>query len=84
VEDLRNVSPKLVPFSGSNKIATIKDFHSLAPQAQVNGLAIGKLRGQVNPGYYSQVEEAATEFRALAREVVKRMGIKRCSTLEVH
>jgi len=76
VEDLRRVSPTLVPFSGSNKIAMIKDFHSLAPQAQVNGLAIGKLKGKVNPGYYSQVEEAAAEFYTLAREVIKRMGIK--------
>jgi cellulose biosynthesis protein BcsQ len=75
VEDLRSVDPALVPHSG-NKVGAIKDFHSLAPQAQLKGLAIGKLRGHVNPGYYSQVEEAAVEFDVLAREVCKRMGIK--------
>ena len=75
VEDLRSVDPSLIP-QGGNKIAAIKDFHSLAPQAQVKGLAIGKLKGHVNPGYYSQIEEAADEFQALAREVLKRMGFK--------
>jgi cellulose biosynthesis protein BcsQ len=75
VEDLRKVDVKLVP-NGTNKIASIKDFHSLAPQAQVKGLAIGKLRGHVNPGYYSQIEEAGQEFLELAKEVLKRCGIK--------
>jgi len=75
IEDLRKVHPDLVPHS-SYKIAAIKDFHSLAPQAQVNGLAIGKLKGLVNPGYYAQVEEAASEFLGMAREVVKRMDLK--------
>jgi cellulose biosynthesis protein BcsQ len=75
VEDLRKVNPALVPHGG-NKIAAIKDFHSLAPQAQAQGLAIGKLRGHVNPGYYNQVDEAKDEFRALAREMLKRMGMK--------
>jgi cellulose biosynthesis protein BcsQ len=75
VEDLRKVHPGLVPFA-NNKIAAIKDFHSLAPQAQTSGLAMGKLRGHVNPGYYPQVEEAASEFEDLAREILKRMEIK--------
>lgn len=75
VEDLRSVNPDLVPHGG-NKLAAIKNFQSLAPQAQVNGLAIGKLKGRVNPGYYLQVEEAAEEFRGLAREIIRRMGIK--------
>jgi cellulose biosynthesis protein BcsQ len=75
VGDLRKVDPSLVPH-GSYKISAIKDFHSLAPQAQANGIAIGKLRGHVNPGYYAQVEEAETEFRHLAQEVIKRIGIK--------
>jgi hypothetical protein len=78
VEDLRNVHPDLVPQT-TNKIAAVKDFHSLAPQAQSNGIAIGKLRGHVNPGYYPQVEEAASEFKELALELLKRMGIKRKS-----
>jgi hypothetical protein len=42
VEDIKKQDPSLVPTDG-NKIGSIKDFHSLAPQAQVLGLAIGKL-----------------------------------------
>jgi cellulose biosynthesis protein BcsQ len=75
VADLRNVDPSLVPHSG-NKIGAIKNFQSLAPQAQNAQVAIGKLKGHVNPGYYLQIEEAANEFEALAREVLKRMKIK--------
>lgn len=77
VEDLRKVHPELVPQT-TNKIAAIKDFHSLAPQAQTRGLAMGKLRRQkgINPGYYSQIEEAASEFSLLARELLKRADIK--------
>ncbi len=75
VDALRAVDPKLVPHQGSNKLAAIKDFHSLAPQAQDYGLAIGKLRGRVNSGYNAQVTEAADEFEALAREIMKRTGV---------
>jgi len=75
VEDLRKVHPNLVPQT-NNKIAAIKDFHSLAPQAQTKGLALGKMKGHVNPGYYPQVEEAASEFQDLAQELLKRMGVK--------
>ncbi|MQA29101.1 MAG: AAA family ATPase [Luteitalea sp.] len=74
VADLKAVDPALVPHAG-NKLASIKDFHSLAPQAQSLGIAIGKLRGHVNSGYYSQIDEAAVEFQGLALEVMKRMGI---------
>lgn len=74
VDDIRKVDPKLVP-AGSNKVGAIKDFHSLAPQAQQLGLAIGKLRGHVNSGYYAQVDEAKHEFNVLASEVVARMGV---------
>lgn len=76
VQDLQAVNPKLVPRDGKNKIAAIKNFQSLAPQAQEFGLAIGKLRGNVNPGYYGQVDEAAQEFDVLTREIVRRMGFK--------
>ncbi len=75
VEDLRQVDPALVPHGG-NKLAAIKNFQSLAPQAQAQGLAIGKLKGRVNPGYYEQVDEAASQFRDLAKEIMKRMGLK--------
>lgn len=75
VSDLKKVDVGLVPH-GSNKVGAIKNFQSLAPQAQSLGLAIGKLRGHVNPGYYSQVEEAKTEFHTLATELKKRMGME--------
>ncbi len=77
VDDLRKVHPSLVP-QATNKIAAIKDFHSLAPQAQTNGVAMGKLKGYpgVNSGYYPQIEEAASEFKLLAREILKRSGVK--------
>lgn len=74
VEDIRKVDPSLVP-EGGNKLGSIKDFHSLAPQAQEYGIAIGKLRGYVNPGYYQQVDEASTEFATLAREILRKIGI---------
>jgi hypothetical protein len=76
VEDLRKVDPALVPL-GSNKLGAIKNFQSLAPQAQQLGLPIGELKGHVNPGYYSQIEEAASEFEHLAREIAKRMNLKK-------
>jgi hypothetical protein len=78
VKDLEKVDGRLVPF-GTNKIGAIKNFHSLAPQAQSLGLPIGKLKGHVNPGYYKQVAEAKVEFEQLAREIVKRTGLKRPS-----
>lgn len=74
VNALRAVDPSLVPYA-SNKLAAIKDFHSLAPQAQDYGLALGKLRGRVNSGYNAQIDEAKIEFEALAREIRKRTGI---------
>ncbi|MFP5275557.1 MAG: ParA family protein [Acidobacteriota bacterium] len=74
VSELRAVDPKLVPFA-SNKLGGIKNFHSLAPQAQSIGVAIGKLKGQVNSGYYAQIEEADLEFSALASEIARRMKL---------
>jgi cellulose biosynthesis protein BcsQ len=75
VDVLRKTHPQLVPHT-NNKIAAIKDFHSLSPQAQSIGVAMGKLKGSINPGYYPQVEEAAMEFQDLARELLQRMKIK--------
>jgi cellulose biosynthesis protein BcsQ len=74
VADMRAVDPSLVPHGG-NKLGAIKNFHSLAPQAQKYGLAIGKLRGYVNSGHYVTVDEAADEFKELAQEIVNRAGI---------
>lgn len=75
IKDIEGVDPTLVPHSGSNKLGGIKHFHSLAPDAQRHGTAIGKLRGLVNPGHYPQVQEAANEFDHLAKEIIKRTGI---------
>jgi len=72
VQDLRQVDPHLVPHGG-NKVGAVKNFHSLAPQAQEYGLAIGKLIGHVNPGYYDQVREAGSEFQVMAQEIAKRL-----------
>lgn len=74
VEDMKAVDPKLAPHAG-NKIGAIKHFQSLASEAQKYGVAIGKLRGLVNPGHYNQVDEAADEFRQLAHEIIKRAGL---------
>lgn len=75
VDVLGKIHASFVPFSPNNKLAAIKNFHSLAPQAQQLGLAIGKLRGEVNSGYNDQVLEAAHEFNSLAREIKRRMGL---------
>lgn len=74
VKELEGVSSGLVP-AGANKLGGVKHFHSLAPEAQKHGVAIGALRGMVNPGHYSQVDEAAREFVHLANEIIKRSGI---------
>ena len=72
---LRAANPALVPTYTSVKIGGVKHFHSLAPDAQRLGLAIGKLRGHVNPGHYATVEEARTMFAGIAREICRRVGI---------
>lgn len=74
ITDLRAVGDDLVP-EGGNKIGSIKHFHSLAPEAQKHGVAIGKLRGLVNGGHYQTVDDAATQFRSVAEEIVRRVGL---------
>lgn len=74
VDELKAVNASLIPFS-SYKLGDVKHFHSLAADAQKFGLAIGKLRGYVNSGHYPQVDEAAAEFKILAKEIIKRTGI---------
>ncbi len=75
VDVLGAISTALVPFASHNKLSAIKNFQSLAPQAQEYGLAIGKLRGMVNSGYNAQVDEAAAEFQGLAKVIMQRMGL---------
>jgi cellulose biosynthesis protein BcsQ len=75
VRDLEPLGKELVPQGGSNKLGAVKHFHSLAPAAQKFGVPIGGLRGLVNPGHYLQVDEAADEFAALAREITRRAAL---------
>ncbi|WP_337186548.1 ParA family protein [Phenylobacterium sp.] len=75
VSVLGAVNPDLIPNFGGNKVGGVKHFHSLAPEAQKYGFAIGKLRGYVNPGHYATVDDARSTFAALAREIVRRAGI---------
>lgn len=75
VTPLQAVDPALVPFVGINKIGGVKNYHSLAPEAQQYGLAIGSLRGHVNPGHYATVDDANATFVALAKEVARRAGV---------
>jgi len=74
VDELRRVDGSLVP-TGGNKLGAIKNFHSLAAEAQKHGVAIGKLRGLVNPGNYAQIDEAYAEFEQLVHEIIKRTGV---------
>lgn len=74
VDELRAVDRKLVT-GYPNKLGDVKHFHSLAASAQECGVPISRLRGKVNSGHYEQVDEAAAEFRLLAREIIKRTGI---------
>lgn len=75
IKDIAAINPKLVPHGGGNKVGGVKHFHSLAPEAQKYGVAIGKLRGKVNPGHYAQVDEAKAEFLGIADEIIRRTGI---------
>jgi len=75
IDVLGAIDAALVPFAPNNKLSSIKNFHSLAPQAQDSGLAIGKLRGHVNSGYNDQIDEAKAEFGGLATTIRKRMGL---------
>lgn len=72
---LRSVSPDLIPSYSSVKIGGIKHFHSLAPEGQRTGLAIGNLKGHVNPGHNATIEEARIMFSGIAREIVRRTGM---------
>lgn len=74
VDELKAVNASLIPHSG-NKVGGVKHFHSLAPEAQKHGVAIGDLRGLVNSGHYGQVDEAEKQFNALANEIIRRTGI---------
>jgi cellulose biosynthesis protein BcsQ len=75
VSVLGSVDQNLIPNFGGNKVGGVKHFHSLAPEAQRYGVAIGKLRGHVNAGHYGTVDDARSTFLGLAREVIRRGGI---------
>lgn len=73
INGLNSIDPSLVPHFGGNKIGGVKHYHSLAAEAQHYGVAIGKLRGKVNPGHYSTVDDAADTFATLAAEIIRRI-----------
>lgn len=73
-KDLASIDPALVP-AGGNKIGAIKNFHSLAPDAQKYGLPIRELRGKVNPGHNKQIDEVTAEFAQAAKEIIRRAAI---------
>jgi len=75
IKDIEAVDPALVPQGGVNKVGGVKNFHSLAADAQRMGLSIGNLRGHVNTGHYPQVDEAKEEFAQVAREIMRRAAI---------
>lgn len=74
IEDLKAVDPKLLP-RGGNKLGGIKHYQSLAAAAQKHGVAIGKLKGLVNPGHTGSINDANADFADLAKEIIKRTGI---------
>lgn len=73
IDTLRKTNPALAT-PGASKLGGIRHYHSLAPEAQRHGVAIGKLRGLVNSGQNDHVDEAKHEFAALAQEILKRIG----------
>lgn len=77
-EPMAAVDPTLVPKWKSNKLGAVPAFHSLAPQAQSLGVAIGGLRGLqgVNPGNYAKIDEADHVFLQLAGEIAGRAKVK--------
>jgi hypothetical protein len=74
IEVIKEIDPNLVPQNG-NKLGQIKHYQSLAASAQQHGVAIGKLRGLVNPGNYMAVDEAAADFRGLAKDIAAKAGL---------
>ena len=74
IKDIEAVDAALIPPNGANKVGGVKNFHSLAADAQRLGLSIGNLRGHVNTGHYPQVDEAKAEFAGVAKEIIRRLG----------
>lgn len=58
-----------------HKIGDVKNFHSLAADAQHLKLPLGRLRGKVNPGHNDQIAVAQRTFVAIATTLIARLGI---------
>src|ERR1700733_12420911 len=58
----------LVPQSGGNKLGGIKHFHSLAPEAQRAGGAIGSLRGLSTRGIIPKWTKRAPSLTISSRK----------------
>ena len=76
VDQLASVDKELVD-TPPHKIGDVEHYQSLAPEGQKYGLAIGRLKGRVNPGYNQKIDDAAGTFGGLANVIVKRIGIER-------
>ena len=74
IDVLHKANPKLAT-PGAGKLGGIKNYHSLAPEAQRHGVAIGKLRGIANAGQNEHIDDAKQEFSTLASEILRRIGI---------
>lgn len=73
IDQLRKANPALAT-PGQSKLGGIRNYHSLAPDAQRYGVAIGKLRGLINSGQNAHIEDARQEFLDLASEIIQRIG----------
>jgi cellulose biosynthesis protein BcsQ len=75
VDRIAEVDPALTDsLNGKLKVGNIKHFASLPARAQEHGLALRLLGEHVN-GHDEQIEDAEKQFRVMAAELRKRMGI---------
>lgn len=71
-EVLRKLNPKLAPLSLSqNKLGQVKDFASLVPYSQSQGLAFFDVEG----GNAQQKKDAAIEFASIAKKIISLTSI---------
>lgn len=70
---LQKIDTKLV-CSGPHLLGEVKHFQSLPAVAQDRGMALSKLKGQVNPGHNMQIALAKETFSTLADTILKRIA----------
>jgi cellulose biosynthesis protein BcsQ len=75
VDRFAEVDPLLISrINGKLKVADVKHFASLPARAQEHGVALRRL-GEFVKGHDEQIEDAEKQFRLMAAELLKRMGI---------